>query len=95
MKCPQCHAEIENGLDTCHSCGLKIARAPYSRDVVALLCVLGFCGIAGLHRFYTGRIVSGILYFLTGGWFGIGTAIDLYHIFKNSFVDSEERLVLP
>ena len=33
-------------------------------------------GVAGLHRFYLGRPVSGIFYLLTGGIFGLGTLYD-------------------
>jgi hypothetical protein len=33
-----------------------------------------------MHRFYLGKIGSGILYFLTGGLFFVGTLIDAFRI---------------
>lgn len=58
------------------------------------LAMLGFIGIAGLHRFATGRRVSGIAWLLTGGLFGIGTIVDLILLVTGSFKDAYERPVL-
>jgi TM2 domain-containing membrane protein YozV len=36
--------------------------------------------VPGLHRFYLGKIGSGLLYFFTGGLFFIGTLTDVFRI---------------
>jgi TM2 domain-containing membrane protein YozV len=42
------------------------------------LCALGlFTPFAGMHRFYLDKPFSGLLYFFTWGFFGIGTIVDL------------------
>lgn len=50
---------------------------PYSRKFAYLLWLGWPFGFAGLHRFYLGKPLSGLLYFFTWGLFGIGQLIDL------------------
>jgi len=64
-----------------------------SSGVAYLLAVFGLISpIAGIHRFYLGRPVSGVLYLLTWGFLGIGTVIDLFTM--NRMVDDENRRLL-
>jgi TM2 domain-containing membrane protein YozV len=46
--------------------------------VAYLLWLIGLLGIHGLHRFYCGKWISGIIWFLTLGFFYIGWFVDLF-----------------
>ena len=59
-----------------------------SKMVALILCILGFCGLGGLHRMYVGKVGSGVLHFFTYGLCGIGTIIDLISIISGGFSDS-------
>jgi len=65
--------------------------SPRSRLVALLLC--WFLGIFGAHRFYVGKVGTGVLMLVTLGGFGIWALIDLIIIVVGSFRDQEGRLV--
>jgi len=59
---------------------------PYkSKLVAALLCF--FFGVFGVHRFYVGKIGTGIIWLLTLGLCGIGAAVDFIVILIGGFRD--------
>jgi hypothetical protein len=51
----------------------------FQTSTAYLLWLIGF-GTLGIHRFYLGRIGTGLLWLFTGGLFGIGALIDLFYI---------------
>jgi TM2 domain-containing membrane protein YozV len=65
--------------------------SPKSRLATLLLCVL--VGFLGIHRFYVGRIGTGILWLITGGFLGIGTLVDFIMICTGSFTDDDNKLI--
>ncbi len=65
--------------------------SPKARLVVLLLCF--FLGPLGVHRFYVGKVGTGILQLLTLGGLGIWALIDLIVIVIGSFKDKEGRRV--
>jgi TM2 domain-containing membrane protein YozV len=57
-----------------------------------LLCI--FLGLLGIHRFYTGHILIGVVQLLTGGLFGIWTIIDLIMIITGSYKDANGNFLI-
>lgn len=53
----------------------RYAQGPYDYSVAWILLV--FLGVFGIHRFYQGKILTGLLYLVTGGCFLIGWLYDL------------------
>ena len=58
------------------SADLRFVEGPKDYNVTWIL--LTFLGIFGIHRFYLGKVLTGLLYLLTGGVFLIGIVYDYW-----------------
>ena len=92
--CNTCGAQMASSATACPSCGApnSLAKEPTSNKTMvaaALLCF--FLGSFGIHRFYVGKVGTGILMLITLGALGIWTLIDLVMIIVGSFRDKQGR----
>lgn len=59
------------------------------RGFVPMILLCFFLGVIGVHRFYAGKIGTGILHLVTLGGLGIWTMIDFIVIVTGNFKDKE------
>ncbi len=105
MFCKNCGKEIDNKVTFCPECGTNVNQQPVAQSVINivnevrpgsseknkwiafLLCF--FLGGIGAHRFYVGKVGTGILWLLTLGLLGFGSLVDLIIILCGNFKDKE------
>lgn len=66
-----------------------LERRYSSKDGILTLILCIVLGTLGIHRFYVGKIGTGIAWLLTGGIFGIGWVVDIIMIVLGNFKDGE------
>ena len=105
MYCAKCGKELPADAAFCPSCGHPArpqamgpgyrsdkSVSPSSRLATLLFCL--FLGVFGVHRFYVGKIGTGVAMIVTFGGLGIWVLIDFIMIVVGGFTDSEGRYVL-
>ena len=85
--------KLQNKLESNHS---NVLRQSNISDCGRLfsLCLALFGGVvmvAGLHRIYAGRYLSGFVMMCTLGGVFVWTLIDLGYLLSGAFLDSEGR----
>jgi TM2 domain-containing membrane protein YozV len=65
------------------------------RGFVLTLLLCALLGVLGIHRFYVGKVGTGLLMLLTGGLGGIWWIVDLVLIATGNFRDKEGLYIRP
>jgi TM2 domain-containing membrane protein YozV len=63
------------------------------KRILPLFLLFFFLAWLGVHRFYVGKIGTGILFILTLGGLGIWWIIDLIFIVTGSFKDKQQQKI--
>lgn len=66
-------------------------KSDKSKTTALILCIL--LSALGIHRFYVGKVGTGIVYLLTLGGFGIWWIVDLIKIATGKFTDKQGRVL--
>lgn len=108
MYCYKCGAIIDDEAIICPKCGCKTKNYDQEQQAAAQYAAMSeispknrttalifsiFLGGLGVHRFYLGKVGTGILWLFTAGCFGIGWLIDIILIACGSMRDGNGYLV--
>lgn len=63
------------------------------KSFVAALILCLLLGTLGVHRFYVGKIGTGIIWLLTLGFLGIGALVDVIVIAVGNFKDKQGKYI--
>lgn len=90
--CTTCGEKMAPNAVACPKCGAPNALAAgktSNKTWVATLLLCFFFGAFGFHRFYVGKVLTGILQLITLGGLGFWTLFDFIMIIVGNFKDGD------
>lgn len=95
--CFSCGAIIDSRESVCPKCNVPqpdvVKNMTFNSRWLATLLLCALLGVFGAHRFYLGRVGTGLLMLFTFGGLGIWYLIDLIIVIVGSMRDSNGNLV--
>jgi TM2 domain-containing membrane protein YozV len=96
--CPSCGVVIDARASVCPACGTRqpgtamaVPGDVSEKRLVPALLLGFFLGVFGAHRFYAGKIFTGVLMLCTLGGLGIWWLIDMIMLVVGGFRDSQGK----
>lgn len=91
--CHACGDVLDSRAVVCPHCGVAQAALTLpdqsEKRILPALLLWFFLGVFGAHRFYAGKIGTGVLQLLTLGGLGIWWLVDLVYLVSGTFTDDE------
>ncbi len=100
MFCKNCGKELADTAVMCPNCGAPTHTGPVvpanasEKDWLVTLLLCFFLGSFGIHSFYAGKPVIGVVQLLTLGGCGLWSLIDFIMILIGSYKDGEGRVIV-
>ena len=95
--CFSCGAVIDSRAATCPQCNVPQPDVTKNKSInqewLIIVLLAWLLGVFGVHRFYLGKIGTGVLMLLTFGGFGIWYLIDLIMVVVGKMKDSNGNYV--
>jgi TM2 domain-containing membrane protein YozV len=90
--CSSCGARLTGHPATAMTSAVSAPLAPYQvsdKRVLPAFLLCFFLGLLGIHRFYVGKVGTGLIQLFTGGGLVIWALIDLIMIVTGNFTDKQ------
>jgi TM2 domain-containing membrane protein YozV len=95
--CRGCGTQVHQSAISCPKCGAVQNPATLSaseKRILPAFLLCFFLGVLGIHRFYVGKIGTGLIQMFTLGGLGIWALIDFIMILMGAFKDKAGNKII-